>query len=172
MRKVILVLVLAGAVVFIVYQGLIYYDNNFRYGRMRETPAVKEHEEPLLIMEEGLVPVRGGEAPLRAAKAEKLISPHRLNDPGVIQAGKTGYVTFCAQCHGPNHDGNGTVGQSFYPLPADLRSLKVQSKPEGTIFKSISYGVPGTRQPAMATTIRIDDRWRIVAYLKSLGTRK
>ena len=172
MRKVILLLVLAGVVVFIVYHGLMYYDNNFKYGRMRETPAVKEHEEPLLIMEAGLVPVRGGEAPLRATKDEKLKSPLPLNTPGVIQAGQKGYFTYCAQCHGPNHDGNGTVGQSFYPLPADLRSLKVQSKPEGAIFKSISYGIPGTRQPAMATTIRIDERWRIVAYLKSLGIRK
>jgi mono/diheme cytochrome c family protein len=171
MRKGISFLVLIGALVFSVYQGLMYYDNNFRYGRMRETPAVKEHEEPLLIMEEGLVPVRGGEAPLRAAKDDKLMSPLPLKDPGVVLAGKKGYFTYCAQCHGPNHDGNGTVGQSFYPLPTDLRSLKVQSKPEGAIFKSISYGVAGTRQPAMAATIRIDDRWRIVAYLKSLGTR-
>ena len=72
MRKVILFLVLIGAVVFIVYESLIYYDNNFRYGRMRETPGVKEHEEPLLIMEEGLEPVGGGEAPLKAARGEKL----------------------------------------------------------------------------------------------------
>ena len=172
MRKALLLLALVGVVVFVVYHSLIFYDNNFRYGRMRETPAIKEHEEPLLIMEEGLVPVRGGEAPLRATKDEKLMSPHPLNDALIIQAGKKGYFIFCAQCHGPNHDGNGTVGQSFYPLPADLRSPKVQLKPEGAIFKSISYGVPGTRQPAMATTIRIDDRWRIVAYLKSLGTRK
>jgi mono/diheme cytochrome c family protein len=171
MRKVVLLPVLVAAIIFIVYQGLMYYDNNFRYGRMRETPAVKEHEEPLLIMEEGLVPVRGGEAPLRATKDEKLMSPIPLSDPGVIQAGKTGYFTYCAQCHGPDHDGNGTVGQSFYPLPTDLRSVSVQSKPEGAIFKSISYGIAGTRQPAMATTIRIDERWRIVAYLKSLGTR-
>lgn len=172
MRKVILFLVLIGAVVFIVYHGLIYYDNNFRYGRMRETPGVKEHEEPLLIMEEGLVPVRGGEAPLKGARGEKLKSPFSMNDPEVVNTGKTGYFTFCAQCHGPNHDGNGTVGQSFHPLPTDLRSAKVQSKPEGVIFKSISYSVPGTRQPAMATTIRINGRWQIVAYIKSLGTRK
>jgi mono/diheme cytochrome c family protein len=172
MKKLITLLVLLGVFLFIVYQALIYYDNNFRFGRMRETPAVKEHEAPLLIMEEGLVPVRGGEAPLKVAKGENLNSPYSKNAPGVINAGKTGYFTFCAQCHGPNHDGNGTVGQSFHPLPTDLRSAKVQSKPEGVIFKSISYSVPGTRQPAMATTIRIDGRWQIVAYIKSLGTRK
>ena len=172
MRKVALLLVLVGVVVFIVYQSLIYYDNNFRYGRMRETPVVREHEEPLLIMEAGLVPVRGGEAPLRAAKDEKLRSPHPLNDPGIIQAGKTGYFTFCAQCHGPNHDGKGTVGQSFSPLPTDIRSAKVQALPDGVHFKEISYGIPDGRQPPLATTIPVLDRWRIVAYVKSLSVRE
>jgi hypothetical protein len=75
-------------------------------------------------------------------------------------------------CHGPNHDGKGTVGQSFHPLPTDLRSAKVQSKAEGVHFKEISYGVPKGRQPALATTIPVLDRWRIVAYVKSLGVRR
>lgn len=172
MKKLITFLAVLGVFVAVLYHVVIYYDNSFRYGRMRETPAIKEHEEPLLIMDAGLIPVRGGEGPLRALKGEELKSPLTMNDIEVINAGKTGYFTYCIQCHGPDHDGNGTVGQSFHPLPTDLRSSKVQSKPEGTIFKSISYSVPGTRQPAMATTIGIDDRWRIVAYLKSLGTRK
>ena len=41
------------------YHALMFYDNNFRYGRMRETPAVKPHEEPLILMEAGVVPVTG-----------------------------------------------------------------------------------------------------------------
>jgi hypothetical protein len=42
---------------------------------------------------------------------------------------------------------------------------------EGNIFKDISYGVPKGRQPPLATTIQVIDRWRIVAYVKSLGLR-
>jgi hypothetical protein len=64
------------------------------------------------------------------------------------------------------------VGQSFDPLPTDLRSVKVQTLPEGVLFKEISYGVPNGRQPPLATTIEVMDRWRIVAYVKSLGVRK
>ena len=75
-------------------------------------------------------------------------------------------------CHGPNHDGKGTVGQSFSPLPTDIRSAKVQALPDGVHFKEISYGIPDGRQPALATTITVLDRWRIVAYVKSLGVRK
>jgi mono/diheme cytochrome c family protein len=88
-----------------------------------------------------------------------------------LEAGEALYATYCAQCHGRHHDGNGTVGQSFSPLPTDLRSPKVQEADAGRIFKEISYGIPGGRQPPLATTIEVQDRWRIVAYLKSLGTR-
>jgi mono/diheme cytochrome c family protein len=94
-----------------------------------------------------------------------------LTEPAVIARGKAVYLTYCAQCHGFNHDGNGTVGQSFQPLPFDLRSSQIQYKPAGVLFKSISYGIPGGRQPALHTTVTVDDRWCVVAYIKSLGLR-
>jgi mono/diheme cytochrome c family protein len=122
-------------------------------------------------MEPGLVPVDGGEAAYRTTAGTDLVSPLKMNDSAVIARGKAVYLTFCAQCHGYNHDGNGTVGQSFNPLPTNLRSAKVQSKFQGELFKSISYGVPGGRQPALETTITIDDRWHVVAFVKSLGIR-
>ena len=66
----------------------------------------------------------------------------------------------------------GTVGQSFSPLPGDLRSAKVQKLTDGMMFKEISFGIPDGRQPALATTISEMDRWRIVAYVKSLGVHE
>jgi len=169
MKKIIGLFIVIGIILFVAYEALMYYDNNFRYGRMRETPAVRPYEEPLLKMEEGLVPISGGEAVYRSTAGVDLTPPVKMTDPPVIARGKAVYLTFCAQCHGYDYDGNGTVGQSFQPLPADLRSLKVQTTPEGEIFKSVSHGVPGGRQPALETTITIDDRWHVVAFVKSLG---
>ncbi len=171
MKKIIGLLIVIGIIVYVAYEALMYYDNNFRYGRMRETPAVRPYEEPLLKMEAGLVPVNGGEAVYRSTAGIDLIPPVKMTDPTVIARGKAVYLTFCAQCHGYNYDGNGTVGQSFQPLPTDLRSAKVQSTVEGELFKTISYGIPGGRQPALETTIAIDDRWHVVAFVKSLGVR-
>ena len=162
---------MVGVVLYVGYEALIYYDNTFRYGRMRETPAVRPHEDPLLKMEDGIVPVNGGEAIYRATAGVDLISPLNMSQDSVISRGKAVYLTFCAQCHGLNYDGQGTVGQSFHPLPTNLRNPKIQSKPDGELFKSISYGVPGGRQPALNTTIIIDDRWHVVAFVKSLGNR-
>jgi len=165
-------LIAAALILLVAYLALMKYDNDFRHGRMRETPAIRPHENPIPIMEAGVVPFGGGEAIYRATDGDVLKSPIPLDDPNHIADGKLGYFTFCKQCHGPRHDGNGTVGQSFAPLPTDLQSPKVQEMSEGAIFKDISFGLPDGRQPALATTIRATDRWKIVAYVKSLGVRK
>ncbi len=172
MKKIIVTAFILLAVVLIAYQGLTIIDNDFMPGRMRETPAIRPYEKPLLIMEQGVIPFEGGEAVYRSAHGKKLKSPIARGEPTSIKWGRTLYFTYCAQCHGKYHDGNGTVGQSFHPLPTDLRSIKVQTLPEGVLFKEISYGVPNGRQPPLATTIEVMDRWRIIAYLKSLGPRR
>ena len=168
MKKIVLLLVAVMLVGYVAYEALMYYDNEFIYGRMRATPAVRPYEEPILIMEAGVVPIDGGEAVYRVTAGIDLPAPFDLTETETIAKGKTVYITFCAQCHGSQFDGNGTVGQSFHPLPTDLSSYPVQDKSPGELFKSISYGIPGGRQPALETTIPIDDRWRVVAFVKSL----
>jgi len=170
MKKLLAFFVVVAVVVLAAYQVLMYYDNNFRYGRMRETPAVKPHEEPLLVAEAGIIPVHGGDAVHRLTPATDLMSPLDRKAAATIQRGSDLYHVFCAQCHGLSFDGNGTVGQSFQPLPIHLRSPEVQSKSEGQLFKSISFGVPGGRQPALDTTIPAEDRWYIIAFVQSLGS--
>ena len=139
---------------------------------MRETPAVRPHEEPIAAMRPGVVPVQGGEAVFRATPVAALHSPFAAGDDAAVARGRAVYFTFCAQCHGPGFDGNGTVGQSFIPPPADLRSAKVQAAPAGELFKSVSYGVPGGRQPALDTTVAVRDRWSVIAFVQSLGVRR
>ena len=171
MKKIIGFFIVVAIVLYGAYEALMYYDNNFRYGRMRETPAVRPHEEPLFNMEAGLVPINGGEAIFRATPGVDLKSPLDASEPLVNARGKAVYLIYCAQCHGYNYDGNGTVGQSFHPLPTDLRSSEVQTKAEGELFKTVSYGEPGKRQPALQTTVTINDRWHVIAFIKSLGNR-
>lgn len=172
MKKYLIFLIAVAIIGLVAYEALIYYDENFPFGRMWETPAVRPHEELPLSMPKGTVPRQGGEEVSKSMPTELLKSPVVLSDPAQIQMGKVLYSKFCAQCHGKNYDGNATVGQSFYPLPTDLRSAKVQALSEGAFFKEISYGIPDGRQPPLATTIDSLDRWRIIAYIKSLGIQK
>ena len=160
------------AIVLLTAWGVLTaYDYALSAGRMWETPAIKPHERPIPVNVRGIVPFDGGEVRLRHTPEQELQPPFALADAGRIKGGEKGYFTYCAQCHGKYHDGNGTVGQSFAPLPGDLRSAKIQQLSAGTLFKEISYGIPGGRQPALATTIAVTDRWQIIAYVKSLGVR-
>jgi mono/diheme cytochrome c family protein len=172
MKKILGILLVVLLFVLGAYHLLIWYDNDFRYGRMRETPAVRPYEEPMLIKEAGLVPINGGEAIFRVSAGTDLQAPFDMTQSSAIARGKAVYLIYCAQCHGHNYDGKGTVGQSFAPLPTDLRSAKVQDSPAGVLFKNVSYGIPGGRQPPLHATITVDDRWRVVGYVKSLGTRE
>ncbi len=171
MKKYFLFFVALGVVILVAYEGLIFYDNNFKYGRMWETPGVRPLEDLPLVMPGGVVPTDGGEEVFKSTPTEALRSPFPGNDPETLKLGKVLYFTYCAQCHGKNYDGNGAVGQSFQPLPTDLRSAKVQSLSDGVFFKEISYGIPEGRQPPLATTVEAMDRWRIIAHVKSLGIR-
>jgi mono/diheme cytochrome c family protein len=169
MKRILLILmpaVLLGSL----YMALVTYDDRFPYGRMRETPAVKPYGTPQWIMDPATVPVSGGEAVYRNANGRNLIPPKEFTGPDSIASGAVVYDTYCRQCHGAHYDGNGTVGQSFSPLPADLRSPSIRNLVPGVLFQHISYGIgPEGRQPALATTIRIEDRWKVIAFLKSLG---
>jgi mono/diheme cytochrome c family protein len=168
-----MLLIILPAFVWAGYAALMAFDRYFPYGRMRETPAVRPYEKPLLVMETGTVPVADSEAGYRAMEGGQLRSPLLPGDAKAVLRGQTVYATFCRQCHGRDHDGNGTVGQSFTPLPADIRSSRVQGLMDGVLFQHISFGAGGNgRQPALATTLRISDRWSVIAYIKSIGVRK
>ena len=172
MARIASVLLIVSTVFLIVWGVITVYDTYMPAGRMWQTPGIKPYEDPIPVMASGSLPVNGGEALFRAASAETLEPPFPLNDPTAITSGKTAYQYYCVHCHGHNYDGYGTVGQSFAPPPGDLRSTKVQSMPAGVMFKEISYGIPGGRQPALATTIAVENRWNVIAYVKSLGQRK
>ena len=172
MKKIIGLLLVALVLILGAYHLLMFYDDDFRYGRMREPPAVRPYEEPLLIKEAGLVPVNGGEAIYRVSAGIDIMPPINMTQPAVIARGKAVYLIYCAQCHGHKHDGNGTVGQSFAPLPTDLRSAKIQDSHTGVLFQNVSYGVSNGRQPPLHATITVEDRWSVISYVKSLGLRE
>ena len=164
---------IVAAVLTTVYGVITLYDNSLQVGRMWETPSVRPYQAPMPVMSKGLVPRKNAEMLYRSTNVKDLKSPLDLKASNVIAKGKTAYTNFCIHCHGVYHDGNGTVGQSFAPPPRDLRGAKVQTElSPAKLFHEISYGIVNGRQPPLATTISVTDRWRVIAYVKSLGLRK
>jgi cytochrome c len=120
-------------------------------------------------MPTGTVPAEGGLELLKTAKTDAVKNPLPKTSETVEQ-GQSSYEYFCVMCHGRNHDGQGTVGQSFSPLPANLRGPYVQNQADGVLFTKISLGF--RRHPPMAFTVSEKDRWALVYFLRTLETKQ
>jgi cytochrome c len=139
------------------------------YARMKDQESVRTYEAEPPEMPVQSIPVSGGVAQLRNADPQKMKNPLPATDE-VIARGKTNYGYFCVMCHGPKGDGRGTVGQSFFPLPTDLRSAYVRNQSDGLLFYRISLGFK--RHPPLYRTVSSEDRWAILHYLRSLREEK
>ena len=165
MKRVLFIGVFATIAVLGIYYGLTWYDDILKWGRMIDTPAVRPHEQPLLISEKGTVPFNRGEALTKARIKDKSLPIWNLSNDSLVDLGRKEYQVFCSHCHGENLDGEGTVGQSFNPLPTDLTSPKVAGKSDGVLFLHISNG--GNRSPALATSMSEESRWAVISFLRA-----
>lgn len=136
------------------------------YARMTDDEAVNTYGRKMPAAPEHTVPVSGGIEELKVADPNTLRNPLAATLATVAQ-GRTAYGYYCLHCHGPLADGNGTVGQSFSPLPADLRGAPVQSQSDGQLFAKTSLGYQ--RCPPLALTVAEADRWAIITYLRTLA---
>lgn len=161
------VIFLIGFVVVAVY-GLIQvvniYDELMTVGRMRETPAVRPHEEPLLIMEQGTVPFQQSEELVRIKLEQDRLPTEMPAGHSQVDFGKQEYQAFCSHCHGEDLDGYGTVGQSFNPIPIDLTGERVTQMSDADIFYTISYGT--ARSPALASSMSVESRNAVIQYIR------
>jgi hypothetical protein len=142
----------------------IYYSNY--YGRMMNDEAINTFQTSLPVMPKGTIPIDGGIEMLRRSDPKTLNNPLPLT-PAVLEQGRKVYTYFCIQCHGPRLDGRATVGQSFFPLPADLLDHRVQSQSDGELFYKVSLGYK--RQPPLYATVSVSDRWAVLRYLRILA---
>ena len=135
------------------------------YARMNDQESVRTYKKEIPDMPPETIPITGGLQILGSANPKDLKNPLPYTQETVDQ-GKEAYFYFCVQCHGPRADGNGTVGQSFAPLPANLGDAGVQRQSDGELFSKISLGFG--RHPPLASTVSEPDRWAVVNYIRSM----
>jgi mono/diheme cytochrome c family protein len=135
------------------------------YGRMYDQESVRTYEKKMPVSPPGTIPISGGFEVLSRTDPKDLKNPISPA-AAAVSLGKQAYFNFCIQCHGPKADGNGTVGQSFAPLPTNLTDPQVQNQSDGELFSKISLGFG--RHPALASTVSEQDRWAVIHYLRSL----
>jgi len=105
--------------------------------------------------------------PLQTSSNE--VNPVPPNSQSVAE-GKVVFTQYCVPCHGTDGKGDGPVGVTLNPHPADLTLHGVPGiHTDAQLFDWISNGLPGTRMPAWKTIISDTDRWNLVNYIRVLA---
>jgi mono/diheme cytochrome c family protein len=101
-------------------------------------------------------------------EAKALTNPLRRS-VAVLEAGEVGYDRYCSHCHGDLGYGWTSVGSSLDPPPPDLVEA-ISDKSDGEVFGIITFGIgQQLRVPiALGSSISVDDRWRIIHYVRTL----
>ncbi len=160
MRARLLALLLAGAAAA-TFTACERIDRN-----MWDNPAFKAQEEPVRLPPKDSVPTKGIERVPPLSEAARLANPVKPAEAELLR-GKELYGIFCVPCHGESGGGDGLVGKKYVPTPADLRpAAHGAHHSDGEIFAILSSGLGG--MPAFRADLSPGDRWRIVAYLRTL----
>lgn len=87
-----------------------------------------------------------------------------------VAAGQALYTTHCASCHGAAGKGDGPVGVTLNPRPADLSQHAIPGvHSDAQLFEWITDGFPGSRMPAFKTALSDTDRWNLVNFIRTLA---
>jgi mono/diheme cytochrome c family protein len=123
-------------------------------------PHVLSFERKMPLPPEGIVTVERDYKKLPSqATAGSLKNPLPSTKEN-ISRGKVYYGYYCLFCHGENGNGNGLVGQSYMPRPADLRKSGITEERDGIILRKMLTG-PG-HEPVLARVVPPDHRWYLV----------
>lgn len=90
-----------------------------------------------------------------------------------IAAGGELYAVNCAPCHGSTGKGDGPVGLTLNPRPADLTQHAIPGiHTDARLYEWITNGFPGTRMPAFKSALSDTDRWHLVNFIRTLAPKE
>jgi mono/diheme cytochrome c family protein len=85
-----------------------------------------------------------------------------------LKRGQERYDIFCSVCHGMTGYGDGIVARRGFnkPAPANYHQDRLRQAPVGHFFDVMTNGWGA--MPSYASQIPVEDRWRIIAYIRAL----
>ncbi|MEP7133682.1 MAG: copper resistance protein CopC [Chloroflexota bacterium] len=89
-----------------------------------------------------------------------------------ISAGEVLFVTNCVPCHGVFGKGDGPVGLTMNPRPADLTLHAIPGvHTDAQLYEWVTNGFPGTRMPPFKSVLSDTDRWNLVNFIRTLAPK-
>lgn len=87
-----------------------------------------------------------------------------------LDRGQERFNVYCAPCHGQTGEGNGMIVQRGYRQAQSMHIDRLRLAPVGYFYDVISNGF-GV-MPDYRAQIPVEDRWKIVAYVRALQTSR
>jgi mono/diheme cytochrome c family protein len=162
MQKIIIALLvlpplLFGALfLFILYQG----------PRMTVQHHIRDYQMVMPAPVSGVVPVTPPERLPAVSQLAGMKNPLQPT-PQNLATAQVYYTYYCVFCHGDAGGGNGPVGASYVPTPADLRAPKVAGYRDGDLLRAMLTGVG--HEPVLERVVPPEARWYLVLFVRSLG---
>jgi len=85
-----------------------------------------------------------------------------------LDRGQERYQIFCSVCHGMTGYGDGILARRGFnkPSPASYHQDRLRQAPVGHFFDVMTNGWGA--MPSYASQIPVEDRWKIIAYIRAL----
>ena len=115
---------------------------------------------------EGVVPVEPNDKALPGPMQTAMMHNPLISNAYNIARGKVYYEYYCIFCHGDAGLGDGPVGLSYMPKPADLRDPVIAEMNDGQLFRAMLSG-PG-HSPVLERVVPAGHRWYLVLYVRAL----
>ncbi|HTP00469.1 MAG TPA: c-type cytochrome, partial [Anaerolineales bacterium] len=93
-------------------------------------------------------------------------------DAKSVAAGQALYEAHCVVCHGTTGKGDGPLGKTLIPRPADLTIHAVPGvHTDGQLYDWITNGFPGSAMPAWRDGLSDTDRWNLVNFIRTMAPK-
>jgi hypothetical protein len=132
--------------------------------RMYDQRHIRSFQAVLPALPPGVVPISSPVPQVPTEEeARSLRNPLEATD-GNLARGKVYYQYYCVFCHGDRGDGNGPVGESYVPKPADLATAKIQGYTDGRLLRASLTGVG--HEPVLGRVVPPNHWWYLVLYTR------
>jgi hypothetical protein len=138
----------------------------YRGPHMEAQINIRPFDAQVPVTPAGTVPVTTQPTVPSAEAAARYVNPLPFTAANAAR-GKVYYAYYCFFCHGPDGRGDGPVGQSYLPVPSDLRSPRFRSASDGQLLRSMLLGVG--HDPVLARTVHPEHWNYLLLYLRQLA---